>query len=106
MSDTDGITQWDDVEDEGVLDQSDTLDGGPVSDALDSGIVPADRWSWATRCRGTPASTAVAQARKRPPCTWSPTRTAPVTARSGDTRCRRCRGTDDPGGVGSGSDLS
>jgi hypothetical protein len=51
----DGISQWDDVEDEGVLDGSDTLDGDAVSDPLDTGIEPADRWSWATRYGTTAA---------------------------------------------------
>jgi hypothetical protein len=53
--DTNGVTQWDDVEDDGVLDGSDTLDGGPVNDPLDTGIEPADRWSWATRYGTTAA---------------------------------------------------
>ena len=53
--DTDAVTQWDDVEDDGVLDGSDTLDGGPVTDPLDTGIEPADRWSWATRYGTTAA---------------------------------------------------
>jgi hypothetical protein len=47
--------QWDDVEDDGVLDASDTLDSGPVNDPLDAGIEPADRWSWATRYGTTAA---------------------------------------------------
>ena len=33
------------LEDDGVLDASDTLDGDPGDDPLDQGIVPADRWS-------------------------------------------------------------
>jgi hypothetical protein len=55
VSDTDGIPQWDDVEDEGVLDGSDTLDGDARSDPLDTGIAPADRWSAATRYGTTAA---------------------------------------------------
>jgi hypothetical protein len=50
-----GVTQWDDIEDDGVLDASDTLDGDAVSDPLDRGIEPADRWSWATRYGTTAA---------------------------------------------------
>jgi hypothetical protein len=34
-----------DVEDDGVLDASDTLEGSPGEDPLDTGIVPPDRWS-------------------------------------------------------------
>jgi len=33
------------LEDDGVLDASDTLEGDPGHDPLDPGIVPADRWS-------------------------------------------------------------
>ena len=33
------------VDDEGVLDASDTLEGDPGDDPLDQGIIPADRWS-------------------------------------------------------------
>ena len=51
----DGVAQWDDVEDEGVLDGSDTLDGDAASDPLDAGIVPADRWSRASRFGTTAA---------------------------------------------------
>ncbi|HTP14670.1 MAG TPA: DUF5709 domain-containing protein [Streptosporangiaceae bacterium] len=34
-----------DLEDDGMLDASDTLDGDPGDDPLDQGIVPPDRWS-------------------------------------------------------------
>jgi Family of unknown function (DUF5709) len=34
-----------DLEDDGTLDASDTLDGNPGDDPLDQGIVPPDRWS-------------------------------------------------------------
>jgi hypothetical protein len=34
-----------DLEDDGTLDASDTLDGDPGDDPLDAGIVPPDRWS-------------------------------------------------------------
>src|SRR3954470_2567614 len=40
--------EWDSVEDDGVLDASDTLDDG-VADPLDVGIAAADRWSGANR---------------------------------------------------------
>jgi hypothetical protein len=33
------------LEDEGVLDASDTLEGNPGDDPLDQGILPTDRWS-------------------------------------------------------------
>jgi hypothetical protein len=41
--------EWDDIEDEGVLDASDTLDDDRVGDPLDTGVAPADRWSGANR---------------------------------------------------------
>lgn len=34
-----------DLEDDGVLDASDTLEGDPGDDPLDPGIIPTDRWS-------------------------------------------------------------
>jgi hypothetical protein len=34
-----------DLEDDGTLDASDTLDGDPGDDPLDTGILPSDRWS-------------------------------------------------------------
>jgi hypothetical protein len=34
-----------DLEDDGVLDASDTLDGDPGDDPLDAGYLPPDRWS-------------------------------------------------------------
>jgi hypothetical protein len=34
-----------DLEDDGTLDASDTLDGDPGDDPLDAGIEPPDRWS-------------------------------------------------------------
>jgi Family of unknown function (DUF5709) len=51
----DRIAQWDDIEDEGVLDASDTLDDDAVEDPLDVGIEPADRWSRASRFGTTAA---------------------------------------------------
>jgi hypothetical protein len=51
----DDVAQWDDVEDEGVLDASDTLDDDAVDDPLDAGIEPADRWSGANRFGTTAA---------------------------------------------------
>lgn len=33
------------LEDDGVLDASDTLDGDPGDDPLDAGYIPPDRWS-------------------------------------------------------------
>ena len=50
-----GMGEWDDVEDEGVLDGSDTLDNDPVADPLDTGVAPADRWSGANSFGTTPA---------------------------------------------------
>jgi hypothetical protein len=43
------------VEDDGVLDASDTLDNDLVGDPLDTGIAPADRWFGANRYGTTPA---------------------------------------------------
>ncbi len=47
--------EWDAVEDEGVLDASDTLDGGAVADPLDTGIAAGDRWTGANRFGTTAA---------------------------------------------------
>jgi hypothetical protein len=47
--------QWDAIEDEGVLDNSDTLDGNPAGDPLDVGYQAADRWSGADRFGTTAA---------------------------------------------------
>jgi hypothetical protein len=43
------------VDDEGVLDASDTLEGDPGDDPLDPGILPADRWSAGERYGTTAA---------------------------------------------------
>src|SRR6266700_897324 len=45
----------DDLEDDGVLDASDTLDGDPGDDPLDTGIAPPDRWSAGERFGTTPS---------------------------------------------------
>jgi len=50
----DSIVGWDDVEDDGVLDGSDTLDDDPVIDPLDTGVAPSDRWAGANRFGTTP----------------------------------------------------
>ncbi len=47
--------EWDSIEDEGVLDASDTLDDDAVSDPLDVGIEPSDRWAGANRFGTTAA---------------------------------------------------
>jgi hypothetical protein len=47
--------EQDDIEDEGVLDSSDTLEGNPGDDPLDQGILPADRWSAGMRFGSTAA---------------------------------------------------
>ena len=41
----DGNELDDELEDDGTLDASDTLEGDPGDDPLDTGIVPPDRWS-------------------------------------------------------------
>ena len=51
----DGVDQWDDVEDEGVLDPSDTLDDDRVGDPLDTGVSAPDRWAGANRFGTTAA---------------------------------------------------
>jgi hypothetical protein len=51
----DGVAEWDVVEDDGVLDASDTLDGNRVADPLDTGVAAADRWAGADRFGTTPA---------------------------------------------------
>jgi hypothetical protein len=43
------------LEDDGVLDASDTLDGDPGDDPLDQGIIPPDRWSAGVRYGTTQA---------------------------------------------------
>jgi|SRR5580658_282685 hypothetical protein len=43
------------IDDEGVLDASDTLEGNPGDDPLDQGIIPADRWSAGERYGTTAA---------------------------------------------------
>ncbi len=45
MYDPSSDLEENDLEDDGVLDASDTLDGDPGDDPLDQGIVPPDRWS-------------------------------------------------------------
>ncbi|MDQ2875116.1 MAG: DUF5709 domain-containing protein [Actinomycetota bacterium] len=47
--------EQDDIDDEGVLDASDTLDGEPGDDPLDAGYLPADRWSAGMRYGSTEA---------------------------------------------------
>ena len=47
--DFEGTEEWDDIEDEGVLDTSETLDDDAVDDPLDVGIAASDRWSGANR---------------------------------------------------------
>jgi hypothetical protein len=54
MADDESYEQ-DDLDDEGVLDPSDTLDGEPDEDALDAGYLPADRWSVGMRYGSTEA---------------------------------------------------
>lgn len=49
MSEDPSIAQWDDIEDEGVLDGSDTLDDDLVADPLDAGIVAGEKWLAAHR---------------------------------------------------------
>lgn len=41
------------LEDDGVLDPSDTLDGNPGDDPLDAGYLPTDRWSAGERFGNT-----------------------------------------------------
>jgi hypothetical protein len=52
---TDGAEVWNVVEDDGVLDASDTLDDDRVPDPLDTGVAAADRWAGANRFGTTPA---------------------------------------------------
>ncbi|HEY7144582.1 MAG TPA: DUF5709 domain-containing protein [Streptosporangiaceae bacterium] len=44
-----------DTEDDGLLDASDTLEGDPGDDPLDTGIAPPDRWSAGEGFGSTPA---------------------------------------------------
>ncbi|HEY6480670.1 MAG TPA: DUF5709 domain-containing protein [Streptosporangiaceae bacterium] len=47
--------EQDDIDDEGVLDPSDTLDGAPDGDPLEAGYLPTDRWSAGMRFGSTEA---------------------------------------------------
>lgn len=55
QGETSGDEEWNVVEDDGVLDASDTLDDDRVADPLDTGVAAADRWSGANRFGTTPA---------------------------------------------------
>ncbi|MGH3396492.1 MAG: DUF5709 domain-containing protein [Streptosporangiaceae bacterium] len=46
---------YDEFQDEGSLDASDTLEGKPGDDPLDAGILPADKWSAGMRFGSTAA---------------------------------------------------
>ena len=46
---------YDEFQDEGNLDASDTLEGNPGDDPLDAGIIPADKWSAGMRFGSTAA---------------------------------------------------
>jgi hypothetical protein len=50
---TDQSYEQDDIDDEGVLDPSDTLEGEPDGDPLDAGYLPTDRWSAGMRYGNT-----------------------------------------------------
>ena len=65
MSQDDSIVEWDDIEDEGVLDASDTLEGDLVTDPLDTGVAPADRWSGANRFGTTAAEARIGESLDR-----------------------------------------
>jgi hypothetical protein len=64
-NDADGIAEWDDIEDDGVLDASDTLDDDLVGDPLDTGIAPADRWAGANRFGTTAAEARAGESLER-----------------------------------------
>ncbi|MEU8157392.1 DUF5709 domain-containing protein [Micromonospora sp. NPDC048986] len=51
----DSVDEWNVVEDDGVLDASDTLDDDRVGDPLDTGIIAEDHWTAANRFGTTPA---------------------------------------------------
>jgi hypothetical protein len=50
-----GVEDWNVVEDDGVLDASDTLDDDRVADPLDTGVAAADHWAGANRFGTTPS---------------------------------------------------
>ena len=54
MEGIDDVAEWDDIEDEGVLDGSETLDDDRVDDPLDVGIEASDHWRGANRFGTTP----------------------------------------------------
>jgi hypothetical protein len=51
--DAEDIFEQDEIEDDGVLDASDTLSGDPGDDPLDAGYLPSDRWSAGMRYGST-----------------------------------------------------
>ena len=55
MTEQDQSFEQDDIDDEGVLDPSDTLEGDPSGDPLDAGYLPTDRWSAGMRYGSTEA---------------------------------------------------
>jgi hypothetical protein len=55
MTEQDESFEQDDIDDEGVLDPSDTLEGRPDGDPLDAGYLPTDRWSAGMRYGSTEA---------------------------------------------------
>jgi hypothetical protein len=54
-TEADGVDGWNEAEDDGVLEASDTLDDDRVADPLDVGIAAPDRWAGANRYGTTPA---------------------------------------------------
>lgn len=54
----DGIEEFDETENDGLLDGTDTLDDDAVQDPLDVGYEPADKWSGANRFGTTRAEAA------------------------------------------------
>jgi hypothetical protein len=61
----DGVEEWNVVEDDGVLDVSDTLDDDRVADPLDTGVAAGDRWAGADRFGTTPAEARAGQSLER-----------------------------------------
>jgi hypothetical protein len=61
----DGVAAWDVVEDDGVLDVSDSLDDDRVADPLDTGVAAADRWAGANRFGTTPAEARAGESMER-----------------------------------------
>ena len=80
---------YDEFQDEGNLDASDTLEGNPGDDPLDAGIIPADKWSAGMRFGDTAAEEKQGESLDQLLAEEEPDVLANWTARTRKTRARR-----------------